>query len=61
MTDKDEIQALKDELDHFIRLSQAQAEQIKKYVELQKRSHLLILKLQERIHQSKKPSVSFKK
>ena len=61
MTDKDEIQALKDELDHFIRLSQSQAEQIKKYVELQKRSHLLILKLQERINQSTKPSVSFKK
>ena len=38
----DTIDALKKELDYFIRLSQAQAEQIKKYKILQQRSHRLI-------------------
>jgi len=38
----DAIDALNDQLDYFIRLSQAQAEQIKHYKELQQRSHKLI-------------------
>ena len=38
----DAIDALKQELDYFMRLSQAQAEQIKKYKILQQRSHRLI-------------------
>ena len=36
------IDALKQELDYFMRLSQAQAEQIRKYKILQQRSHRLI-------------------
>ena len=38
----DAIDALKQELDYFMRLSQAQAEQIRKYKILQQRSHRLI-------------------
>ena len=41
----DEAQALREELDHFIRLSQVQAEQLKRYQNLQRRSHQMILKL----------------
>ena len=41
----DEVQALREELDHFIRLSQVQAEQLKRYQNLQRRSHQMILKL----------------
>lgn len=37
--------ALKEQLDYFIRLSQAQAEQINKYKELQRRSQKLIQSL----------------
>ena len=40
--ESDAIDALKQELDYFMRLSQAQAEQIKKYKILQQRSHRLI-------------------
>ena len=43
--DNDGIDALSDQLDYFIRLSQAQAEQIKHYKELQQRSHKLIRSL----------------
>ena len=50
--DKDAIDALKRELDYFIRLSKAQEEQIKRYKELQQRSHrlmqFLIIKTSER-------------
>ena len=42
MTNQDNIETIKEELDHFIRLSYAQAEQLKQYAELQKRSHALI-------------------
>ena len=37
-----EIEILKEELDHFVKLSQAQAKQIDQYVELQKESLELI-------------------
>ena len=49
MTGKDNIENIKEELDHFIRLSHAQAEQLKQYAELQKRSHTLIKALLQRI------------
>ena len=42
---EDEIIALKEQLDYFVRLSQAQAEQINKYKELQQRSQKLIQSL----------------
>ena len=42
MTNQDNIETIKEELDHFIRLSHAQAEQLKQYAKLQKRSHKLI-------------------
>jgi len=38
----DDDETLKDQLDYFVRLSQAQAEQIKKYKNLQQRSMNLI-------------------
>jgi len=38
----DDDHTLKDQLDYFVRLSQAQAEQIKKYKNLQQRSMNLI-------------------
>ncbi len=43
--DNNSIDAVKGQLDYFIRLSQAQAEQIKHYKELQQRSHKLIQSL----------------
>ena len=52
----DIINALKEELDYFIKLSQAQAEQLKKYEKLQQRSHQLIASLTDK---SKK--ISWKK
>ena len=41
----DEIIALREQLDYFVRLSQAQAEQINRYKELQRRSQKLIQSL----------------
>ena len=52
----DIINALKEELDYFIKLSQAQAEQLKKYEELQQRSHQLIASLTD-----KSEKISWKK
>ena len=49
----DEAQALREELDHFIRLSQVQAEQLKRYQNLQRRSHQMILKLINQIKELK--------
>ena len=40
--DHDHLMALEHELEYFMRLSQAQAEQIKQYKALQQRSHRLI-------------------
>ena len=50
MTSQDNIETIKEELDHFIRLSNAQAEQLKQYAELQKRSHTLINTLLQRLN-----------
>ena len=50
MTSQDNIEIIKEELDHFIRLSHAQAEQLKQYAELQKRSHTLITTLLKRLN-----------
>ena len=52
----DIINALKEELDYFIKLSQAQAEQLKKYEKLQQRSHQLITSLTD-----KSSKISWKK
>ena len=50
MKSQDNIETIKEELDHFIRLSYAQAEQLKQYAELQKRSHTLINTLLQRLN-----------
>ncbi len=50
------IQHLKAELDHFIRLSHAQSEQLKKYAALQKRSHELIIQLKQKLESLQPPS-----
>ena len=50
MTNQDNIEIVKEELDHYIRLSLAQAEQLKQYAELQKRSHTLINTLLQRLN-----------
>ena len=42
---EDEIIALREQLDYFVRLSKAQAEQISRYKELQRRSQKLIQSL----------------
>ena len=54
--DDESFEALKEELDYFIKLSQAQAEQLKKYEKLQHRSHQIIASLKE-----KKSKISWKK
>jgi len=48
-----ELQALREELDHFIRLSQVQAEQLARYQNLQRRSHQMILKLINQVKELK--------
>ena len=57
-----DIEALREELSHFIRLSQVQAKQLSRYQELQQRSHRMILKLSDqlRLSQSIEP-ISFRK
>ena len=50
MTSKDNIEMIKEELDHFIRLAYAQSEQLKQYAKLQKRSHTLINTLLQRLN-----------
>ena len=61
----EEMQALREELDHFIKLSQIQAEQLKRYQKLQQRSHQLILKLRIQLKEPEDiktgESISFKK
>ena len=57
-----DIAALREELDHFIRLSQVQAKQLSRYQELQQRSHRMILKLNAQLKESKSMgSISFRK
>ena len=56
------IKHLKEELEHFILLSKAQQEQLKRYEELQKKSHKLIEKLKTELDQEKRRKpYSFKK
>ena len=56
------IQLLHEELDHFISLSRSQAEQIKRYEKLQKKSHQLIEKLTNDIDKANASKLhSFKK
>ena len=58
----DELLAIREELDHFIRLSQVQAEQLSRYQELQQRSHQIILKLHDQLERLKTlGSTSFRK
>ena len=57
-----ELLALREELDHFIRLSQVQAEQLSRYQVLQQRSHRIILKLNDQLERLKTlGSTSFRK
>ena len=49
--EKDDIDALRNQLDYFVKLSQAQKEQIKNYKDLQQRSHRLIQTLIKRTTQ----------
>ena len=49
MKHQDEIKLIKDELNHFICLAEAQSAQLKKYAELQRRSHTLINTLLQRL------------
>ena len=57
-----ELLALREELDHFIRLSQVQAEQLSRYQELQQRSHQIILRLNDQLERLKTlGSTSFRK
>ena len=57
-----EIQLLHEELDHFIRLSQVQAEQLERYQILQQRSHRMIQKLHYQLTQLRElRSTSFRK
>ena len=57
-----DVEALKEELDHFIRLSQVQAKQLSRYQELQQRSHRMILKLNDQLEELRsKGTISFRK
>jgi hypothetical protein len=57
-----DVEALREELDHFIRLSQVQAKQLSRYQELQQRSHRMILKLNDQLKVSRSiGSISFRK
>lgn len=58
----EEVQALREELDHFIRLSQVQAEQLERYQTLQQRSHRMILKLKDQLEKLRSNGpISFRK
>ena len=61
MTPQD-IHILKEELEHFIQLSQAQAKQLDQYAELQKKSLEIIRKLLDKIelHNSNNPNTQIK-
>ena len=61
-TPSGELQTLREELDHFIRLSQVQAEQLVRYQSLQRRSHRMILKLNDQLEKLRsRGSTSFRK
>ena len=61
MTNQD-IHILKEELEHFIQLSQVQAKQLDQYAELQRQSLTLITKLFEKIesHNINNPNTQIK-
>ena len=61
MTAQD-IEILKEELEHFIQLAQAQAKQLDQYAELQSQSLALITKLFEKIesHNVSNPNTQIK-
>ena len=57
-----DVEALREELDHFIRLTQVQAKQLSRYQELQQRSHRMILKLNDQLEGLRsKGTISFRK
>ena len=57
-----DIEALREELNHFIRLSQVQSKQLCRYQELQQRSHRMILKLNNQLKASRSIGpISFRK
>ena len=57
-----DVEILREELSHFIRLTQVQAKQLSRYQELQQRSHRMILKLNDQLKVSKSiGSISFRK
>lgn len=49
MTDAEQIKLLREELNHFIALAQAQSQQLKRYAELQRRSHIMIQRLKHQL------------
>jgi hypothetical protein len=49
MTDAEQIKLLREELNHFIALAQAQSQQLKRYAELQRRSHIMIQRLKDQL------------
>ena len=57
-----DIEALREELNHFISLSQVQSKQLSRYQELQQRSHRMILKLNNQLKASRSIGpISFRK
>ena len=61
-TETDYVQSLKEELEHFVQLSQAQAEQLKHYARLQQQSHQLIESLNKKLEsQESYPKITFKR
>ena len=42
MTEAEQIGLLREALNHFIALAQAQSQQLKRYAEVQRRSHIMI-------------------
>ena len=49
MTHQDDVELIREELNHYIRLAHAQSRQLKQYAELQHRSHALINNLLQRL------------
>ena len=57
-----DVEILREELDHFIRLSQVQAKQLSRYQELQQRSHRMIMQLNDQLEELRsKGTISFRK
>jgi predicted transcriptional regulator len=61
-TENNYMQSLKEELEHFVHLSQAQAKQLKHYARLQQQSHQLIESLKKKLDsQDPCPKITFKR